>query len=162
MTGTSGQLGKEQTLPRAEYPFLSLEQHVAHYKSMSLRGSCLIRADLLENTQAQHSSPCQLLSEAPGAYGILSHGHDVGTDSYETASTLASYLSPEIGMALRHISCEHHTRVSSHFQPLEGYFVSTGRSALRTGVPMHHYNRCFQDNRSTASRVWMGPGCIDI
>ncbi len=47
--------------------------------------------------------------------------------------------------------------LASHFQPLEGYLDSTGMSALRTGVPMHHYNRRFQDNGSAASRVWTGP-----
>ncbi|KAI2666668.1 enzymatic polyprotein [Labeo rohita] len=43
-------------------------------------------------------------SDAPGAHGILSRGHTAGFDAHETAATLASYPSPEIGVAPERVS----------------------------------------------------------
>ncbi|KAI2644561.1 Protein P [Labeo rohita] len=85
-------------------------------------------------------------SEAPGAHGILSRGHATGFDAHETATTLASYPSPEMGMAPGHVSCEHHTFMSQDTQPLDRHCVPAVRSTLGTSVQMHRcHHRCFQD-----------------
>lgn len=82
--------------------------------------------------------------QVPGAFGILGRGHAAGVDAYETASILASGLSPEMGMVPR--PCGHHADLLSHFQPLVGPCISSGRSFPRTSVQMCCcYNRCFQD-----------------
>ncbi|KAI2646434.1 Gag-Pro-Pol polyprotein [Labeo rohita] len=66
-----------------------------------------VSAVVCSNTQMQVYGPPETRSEASGAHGILSCGHAAGFDAHETATTLASYPSPETGMAPRHVS--HHT-----------------------------------------------------
>ncbi|KAI2668152.1 Neurogenic differentiation factor 1 [Labeo rohita] len=112
--GTSGQLGKEQTLPGTE--------------------------DLFSRRRAG------LGSEAPRAHGILSRGHAVGFDAHETAAALASYSSPQVGVASGHIPCEHHTIASPDTQPLDRHCVPMVRCPLGTSVQTHRcHHRCFQD-----------------
>ncbi len=48
------------------------------------------------------AAPLKQVSEAPGAYGGCSGGHTAGAALYETASTLAPWPSPEVGVAERH------------------------------------------------------------
>ncbi|KAL0179746.1 hypothetical protein M9458_025188, partial [Cirrhinus mrigala] len=55
------------------------------------------------HTQTRANCPPETVSEAPGTHGILSHGYAAGFDVHETATALASYPSPEMGMALRHV-----------------------------------------------------------
>ncbi|KAL0151366.1 hypothetical protein M9458_053360 [Cirrhinus mrigala] len=128
--GTSGQLGKEQTLPNAEYLFSQCRAGVGQYDSMSFPRPCTVSAEVCESTQTQNSSPPEILSEAPGAHGILSRGHAAELDAHETATALASYWSPKMGMAPRHIPCEHHIVVLQNLQPLGRHFVPTVRVPL--------------------------------
>lgn len=132
---------------------------------MPFSGSCSVSAELLENAQIQNSIPSQILLEVPEAYVILSRGYAIGIDPYETTSELASYVSPEMGMVPRHTSCEHHTRVLLHFQPLKRHLSSMGKCALGALL-----SRCIVVstdasktgwgtvcNGCAASGVWMGP-----
>ncbi len=48
------------------------------------------------------AAPLKQVSKAPGAYGGCSGGHTTGAALYETASTLAPWPSPEVGVAERH------------------------------------------------------------
>ncbi len=48
------------------------------------------------------AAPLKQVSEAPGSYGGCSGGHTAGAALYETASTLAPWPSPEVGVAERH------------------------------------------------------------
>ncbi|KAI2645718.1 3-isopropylmalate dehydrogenase [Labeo rohita] len=92
------------------------------------------------------SGPPKTGSEAPRAHGILSRSHATGFDAHETAAALASYSSPQVGVALRHISDKHHTIVSPDTQPLVRHYVPTVRSSPGTGVQTHYcHHRCFQD-----------------
>ncbi|KAL0196765.1 hypothetical protein M9458_005305, partial [Cirrhinus mrigala] len=50
-----------------------------------------VSAEVCGNTQMRFYDP--------GTHGILSRGHTAGPDAHETATTLASYPSPEVGMA---------------------------------------------------------------
>ncbi|KAI2644612.1 hypothetical protein H4Q32_030720 [Labeo rohita] len=85
-------------------------------------------------------------SEASRAHGIRSRGHAAGFDAHETTATLATYSSPEMGMAQRHAPCGHHTVVSQNSQPLDGPCVPTVRSTLGTSVQTHRcHHRCLQD-----------------
>ncbi len=89
-----------------------------------------ISAELPEFLRRQDCGSTETVSEAPGAYGIRSCGHAARIASYETTSALVALPSPEVGMAPRCTSGEHHTGVSPLLQPLDGPCLSTGRGAL--------------------------------
>ncbi len=101
--GTSGQPGKEQTLPYAEDLFSRHGVGLGQPHSTSLRGACSVNAEMPGVSPAQEGGSTETFSEAPGAYGILSRYHAARIASYETASALAPRPSPEMGMAPRHI-----------------------------------------------------------
>ncbi|KAL0168630.1 hypothetical protein M9458_036852, partial [Cirrhinus mrigala] len=144
--GASGQLGKEQTLPGTEDLFSRCRAGLGQYVCTSLPGACTVSSEVCGNTQMRVSGPPKTGSEAPRAHGILSRGHTTGFDAHETAAALASYSSPQVGVASRHISSEHHTIVSPDTQPLDRHYVPTVRSSPGTGVQMHRcHHRCFQD-----------------
>ncbi|KAI2655304.1 hypothetical protein H4Q32_017676 [Labeo rohita] len=144
--GASGQLGKEQTLPGTEDLFSRCRAGLGQYVCASLPGACTVSSEVCGNTQVRVSGPPKTGSEAPRAHGILSRGHATGVDAHETAAALASYSSPQVGVASRHISGEHHTIVSPDTQPLDRHYVPTVRSSTGTGVQTHHcHHRCFQD-----------------
>ncbi len=116
--GTSGQLGKDETLPCAEYLF-------SWYK--------IVLSQCWNSWGLSVTKQWSLLNtEAPGAYGVLSCGHAAGTDTYETAS----YQSPEMDMALGTHRVNITPQCCRTFQPLEGHLISTGRSALSRQVPL--------------------------
>ncbi len=100
--GPSGQLGKEQTLPDAEDLFSRYGVGFGQSDSTPHAGTCSVGVELLEYVQEQDSGPTETSSEAPGAYGSYGGSHAVGAASYETASTLASWPNPEVGVAIRH------------------------------------------------------------
>ncbi|KAL0148432.1 hypothetical protein M9458_056242 [Cirrhinus mrigala] len=144
--GASGQLGKEQTLPGTEDLFSRCRAGLGQYVCTSLPGACTVSSEVCGNTQMRVSGPPKTGSEAPRAHGILSRGHATGFDAHETAAALASYSSPQVGVASRHISSEHHTIVSPDTQPLDRHYVPTVRSSPGTGVQTHRcHHRCFQD-----------------
>ncbi len=126
--GTSGQPGKEQTLPYAEDLFSRHGVGLGQPHSTSLRGACSVNAEMPGVSPAQEGGSTETFSEAPGAYGILSRYHAARIASYETASALASRPGPEMGMAPRHIPGLTHPVLPSHLQPLVGPCDSSGRS----------------------------------
>ncbi|KAI2660848.1 hypothetical protein H4Q32_008522 [Labeo rohita] len=106
----------------------------------------IISAEVCGDTQMQVYGPPKTGSEASRAHGIRSRGHAAGFDAHETTATLATYSSPEMGMAQRHAPCGHHTVVSQNSQPLDGPCVPTVRSTLGTSVQTHRcHHRCLQD-----------------
>ncbi len=143
--GASGQLGKEQALPCAENLFSWCGVRLGEYDGTPHRRARPISAELPEFLQRQDCGSTETVSEAPGAYGIGSCSHAARIASYETTSALVALPSPEVGMAPRCTSGEHHTGVSPLLQPLDGPCLSTGRGALRTSVSACCcYNRCLQ------------------
>ncbi len=87
--GTSGQPGKEQTLPYAEDLFSRHGVGLGQPHITSLRGACSVNAEMPGVSPAQEGGSTETFSEAPGAYGILSRYHAARIASYETASALA-------------------------------------------------------------------------
>ncbi len=77
---------------------------------------------------------CEQVSEAPGAYGGCSGGHTAGAAPYETASTLAPWPSPEVGVAERHAACPSHSSLPTNLHPVVRPFIPSGRSAPGTGL----------------------------
>ncbi len=109
--------------------------------------------------------PLKTVSEAPGTYGIRSCSHAARIASNETTSALVALPSPEMGMAPRYTSGEHHTGVSPLLQPLDGPCFSTGQGALRTSVPALLLSQQMPPARAgvlhatgkAASGLWTGP-----
>ncbi len=63
---------------------------------------------------------------------------------HETTSALVALPSPEMVMAPRYISCDHHADVSPLFQPLVRPCFSMGLSALRTRHRKERLEAVFQ------------------
>ncbi len=78
--------------------------------------------------------PLKQVSEAPGAYGGCSGGHTAGAAPYETASTLAPWPSPEVGVAERHAAGPSHSSLPPNLHPMVRPFIPSGRSAPGTGL----------------------------
>ncbi len=143
--GASGQLGKEQALPCADNLFSWCGVRLGEYDGPPHGRARPVSAELPEFLWRQDCGPTETVSEAPGAYGIRSRGHAARIASYETTPALVTLPSPEVGMASRCTSSEHHTGVSPLLQPLDGPCLSTGRGALRTSVSACCcHNRCLQ------------------
>ncbi len=132
--GTSGQPGKEQTLPYTEDLFSRHGVGLGQPHSTSLRGACSVNAEMPGVSPAQEGGSTETFSEAPGAYGILSRYHAARIASHETTSALAPRPSPEMGMAPRHIPGFTHPVLPSHLQPMVGPCLSSGRSSPRASI----------------------------
>ncbi len=136
---------KEQALPCAENLFSWCGVRLGEYDGALHGRARPISAELPEFLQRQDCGSAETVSEAPGAYGIRSCSHAARIASYETTSAMVALPSPEVGIAPRCTSGEHHTGVSPLLQPLDGPCLSTGRGALRTSVSACCcHNRCLQ------------------
>ncbi len=133
--GPSGQLGKEQTRPSAEDLFSRYGVGFGRTISTPHRGTCSVGVELPEYIQGQDSGPTETFSEAPGAYGDRSGSNPTRLASYETASALASWPSPEMDVATRHVPSGNHSGMPPNLQPVVRPLVSSGRSSPRAGVP---------------------------
>ncbi len=115
------------------------------------------------NLQRQECGTTEIVSEAPGAYGIRSCSHGTRIASYETISALATLPGHEVGMAPRYTSGGYHPAVSPLPQPLDRPCLSTGQGAPRTSVPAYCCHNASSTgwgatcNRQAASGLWTGP-----
>ncbi len=132
--GPSGQLGKEQTLPGAEDLFSRYGVRLGQSDSAPHTGTCSVGVELLEYIQEQDGGTTETVSEAPGAYGGCGGGHAAGAAPYETASTLAPWPSPEVGVAERHAEGPSHSSLPPNLHPVVRPFIPLGRSAPGTGL----------------------------
>ncbi len=132
--GPSGQLGKEQTLPGAEDLFSRYGVRLGQSDSAPHAGTRSVGVELLEYIQEQDSGTTETVSEAPGAYGGCGGGHAAGAAPYETASTLAPWPSPEVGVAERHTEGPSHSSLPPNLHPVVRPFIPSGRSAPGTGL----------------------------
>ncbi len=143
--GPSGQLEKEQTLTNAEDLFSRYGVGLIQSDSGPHAGTCSVGVELLEYGQEQDGGITETISEAPGAYGSCGGSHAAGAAPYETASTLAPWPSPEVGMAARtlwtgpqlhwHINCLELLAVHLALNRLKRRFKSTYWSARTTLRP---------------------------
>ncbi len=110
------------------------------------------------------AAPLKQVSEAPGAYGGCSGGHTAGSAPYETASTLAPWPSPEVGVAERHAAGPSHSSLPPNLHPVVRPFIPSA------GVPLEQVSRhavVYTDasakgwgatfNGLAVSGVWTGP-----
>ncbi len=169
--GPSGQLGKEQTLEDAEDHFSQYGVGFGRSDSAPQAGMCSVGIELLEYYQEQHGGPTESVSEAPGAYGGCAHA--AGAAPYETASTLAPWPSPEVGVA-----AWHRVRVTPVCRQT---FTPWSDLSFLQGVPLEQVSRhavVYTDASTTVwgatfnglavSGVWTGPqlhwhiNCLDL
>ncbi len=146
--GASGQLEKEQALPCTENLFSWCGVRLGEYDGAPHGRARPISAELPEFLQRQDCGSAETVSEAPGAYGIRSCSHAARIASYETTSALVALPSPEMGMAPRCTSGEHHTGVSPLLQPLDGPCF------LRAGVPLEQVSRHVVVTTDVSSTGW--------
>ncbi len=83
----------------------------------------------LKTFKNRTAAPLKQVSETPGAYGGCSGGHTAGAAPYETASTLAPWPSPEVGVAEQHTAGPSHSSLPPNLHPVVRPFIPSGRSA---------------------------------
>ncbi len=93
-----------------------------------------VGVELLEYIQEQDGGTTETVSEAPGAYGGCGGGHAAGAAPYETASTLAPWPSPGVGVAEQHAEGPSHSSLPPNLHPVVRPFIPSGRSAPGTGL----------------------------
>ncbi len=133
--GPSGQLGKEQTLADAEDLFSRYGVWIRSIRQRASRWNALHSVlNCLNTFKNRTAAPLKQVSEAPGAYGVCSGGHTAGAAPYETASTLAPWPSPEVGVAERHAAGPSHSSLPPNLHPVVRPFIPSGRSVPGTGL----------------------------
>ncbi len=155
---------KSKLLPMQRISFLGMEFGFGQSDSAPHAGTRSVGVELLEYIQEQDSGTTKTVSEAPGAYGGCGGGHTAGAASYETASTLAPWPSPEVGVAERHAAVQVNPACRQTFTPWSDL------SFLRAGVPLEQVSRhavVYTDgfaegwgvtfNGFAVSGVWTGP-----
>ncbi len=125
---------KSKLLPMQRISFLGMEFGFGQSDSAPHAGTCSVGVELLEYVQEQDGGTTETVSEAPGAYGGCGGGHTAGAAPYETASTLAPWPSPEVGVAERHAAGPSHSSLPPNLHPVFRPFISSGRSAPGTGL----------------------------
>ncbi len=128
-SASSGQQGKEQTVPCAEDLFSRYGVGLGQPHSMSFNRTYSVDAELPGVFPAQEGGSTETISEASGAYGIRSHCYATRVASYETASALASRPGAEMGVATRHLPGPCHPVLPPDLQPVVGPLLSSGRSS---------------------------------
>ncbi len=146
-----GQLGKEQTRANAEELFSRYGVGFGQPDNTPHAGMCSVSAELPQDFIRQDSGPTETFSETPGVYGYICGNISARSAPYETASALAPWLSPEVGVELE-IRCSpgsDYTGLPQNLQPVDRSLVPLGRSACGIYGATH--------NRHALSGVWTGP-----
>ncbi len=132
--GPSGQLGKEQTRANAEDLFSRHGVRFSQPNSTPHPGTCSVSAELLQDLIRPDGGSTETLSEAPGAYGCSCGDSPARSAPYETASALALWPNPEVGVETRHLPGSDYTGLLQDFQAVVRSLVSLGRSAPGAGI----------------------------
>ncbi len=128
---------KSKLLLMQRISFLGMEFGFGQSDSAPHAGTRSVGVELLEYVQEQAAAPLKQVSKAPGACGGFSGGHTAGAAPYETASTLAPWPSPEVGVAERHAAGPSHSSLPPNLHPVVRPFIPSGRSAPGTGLQAH-------------------------
>ncbi len=132
--GPSGQLGKEQTRANAEDLFSRHGVRFGQPNSTPHPGTCSVSAELLQDLIRQDGGSTETLSEAPGAYGCSCSDSPARSAPYATASALALWPNPEVGVETRHLPGSDYTGLPQDFQAVVRSLVPSGRSAPGAGI----------------------------
>ncbi len=132
--GPSGQLGKEQTRANAEDLFSRHGVRFGQPNSTPHPGTCSVSAELLQDLIRQDGGSTETLSEAPGAYGCSCGDSSARSAPYETASALALWPNPEVGVETRHLPGSDYTGLPQDLQAVVRSLIPSGRSAPGAGI----------------------------
>ncbi len=132
--GFSGQLGKEQTRANADDLFSRHGVGFSQPDSTPHPGTCSVGAELPQDFIRQDGGPTETLSEAPGAYGCSCSDSSARSAPYETASALAPWLDPEVGVETRYSPGSDYTHLPQDLQPVDRSLIPSGRSAPGAGI----------------------------
>ncbi len=116
--GPSGQLGKDQTRAKAEDFFSRHGVGFGQPDSTPHPGTCSVGAEQPQDFIRQDGGPTETLSEAPGAYGCSCGDSSARSAPYETASALAPWPSPEVGVETRYSLGSDYTGLPQNLQPV--------------------------------------------
>ncbi len=100
-------------------------------------GTCSVGAELPQDFIRQDGGPTETLSEAPGAYGCSCGDSAARSAPYETASALAPWPNPEVGVGTRYSPGSDYTGLPQNLQPVVRSLVPSGRSG-----PWSRYPAC--------------------
>ncbi len=127
-------------------------------------GTCSVGAELPQDFIRQDGGPTETLSEAPGAYGCSCGDSAARSAPYETASALAPWPNPEVGVERGTHRVQITPACRKTFSPW------SDPSFLRAGVPLEQVSRhavVFTDASATGwgatynghavLGVWTGP-----
>ncbi len=134
LLGLRGQLGKEQTRANAEDLFSRHGVRFGQPNSTPHPGTCSVSAELLQDLIRQDGGSTETLSEAPGAYGCSRGDSSARSAPYETASALALWPNPEVGVETRHLPGSDYTGLPQDLQAVVRSLVPSGRSAPGAGI----------------------------
>ncbi len=132
--GFSGKLGKEQTRANAVDLFSRHGVGFGQPDSTPHPGTCSVGAELPRDFIRQDGGPTEILLEAPGAYGCSCSDSSARSAPYETASALAPWPNPEVGVETRYSPGSDYTGLPQNLQPVVRSLVPSGRSAPGAGI----------------------------
>ncbi len=125
---------KSKLSPVQRISFLGMELDSVSQTARLTQERAQSVVELLEYIQEQDGGTTETVSEAPGAYGGCGGSHAAGAAPYETASTLAPWPGPEVGVAERHAEGPSHSSLPPNLHPVVRPFIPSGRSAPGTGL----------------------------
>ncbi len=125
---------KSKLLPMQRISFLGMEFGFGQSEARLMQERAQSVLNCLNTFKNRTAAPLKQVSEAPGAYGGCSSGHTAGAAPYETASTLAPWPSPKVGVAERHAAGPSHSSLPPNLHTVVRPFIPSGRSAPGTGL----------------------------
>ncbi len=125
---------KSKLLPMQRISFLGMEFGFGQSDSAPHAGTRSVGVELLEYIQEQDAAPLKQFQRLLGHMAAADGGHAAGAAPYETASTLAPWPSPEVGVAERHAEGPSHSSLPPNLHPVVRPFIPSGRSAPGTGL----------------------------
>ncbi len=134
LLGLRVQLGKEQTRANAEDLFSRHGVGFGQPNSTPHPGTCSVGAELLQDLIRQDGGSTEILSEATGAYGCICGDSPARSAPYETASALALWPNPEVGVETRHSPGSDYTGLPQDLQAVVRSLVPSDRSAPGAGI----------------------------
>ncbi len=125
---------KSKLVPTQRISFLGMEFDSVNQAALPHPGTCSVSAELLQDLIRQDGGSTETLSEAPGAYGCSCGDSSARSAPYETASALALWPNPEVGVETRHLPGSDYTGLPQDLQAVVRSLVPSGRSAPGAGI----------------------------
>ncbi len=126
---------KSKLAPVQRISFLGMELDSVEQSARLTEERAQSVLNCLNTFRGRTAVPLKLFQRLLGHMAAAAGSNPARLASYETASALASWPSPEMGVATRHVSSGNHSGMPPNLQPMVRPLVSSGRSSPRAGVP---------------------------